>query len=74
MIEVSEGFTAEDGFIQSAVVQPGATDVVAGLVNFGGADRGVLKVLETGWSIDFDDSMFDAQDGLIVLPLAACPA
>ena len=34
----------------------------------------MLKVLETGWSLDFDEALFDEQSGLVVLPLAACPA
>ena len=73
VIEIPEGLTAENSFVQSAVVLPGTTAVVAGLVNFGGEDRGILEVLETGWSFNFNDSIFEAQDGLVVLPPAACP-
>lgn len=73
VVEIPEGFDAEDGFIQTAMVEPGTSKVVAGLVNFGGEDRGVLQVLESAWSIDFDEKLFDDSDGLVILPAAACP-
>ena len=40
VVEVSEGFSAENAFIHNAVVQRGSTEIVAGLVNFTAKDRG----------------------------------